>query len=104
MYRQDFVNHVKKGNDVKISYVGAALISMTFAGAVAAAECTPESMQARAMAVTTEVQKLAATDPQKMNEVMTKMATAAQEMQQGGDLNDVCKLYDELEAELANAG
>lgn len=61
-------------------------------------------LQAHAIAVTTDVQKLAATDPQKMNEIMTKITTAAQAMQQGGDMDDVCALYEELEAELKNAG
>lgn len=84
-----------------VSALSALTLTVAVSGtSLAAAECTAEGLQERAMAVTTEVQKLAASDPAKMNEIMTKMGESAQAMQSGGSLEEVCAMYDQLEADL----
>lgn len=56
--------------------------------------CTAEEAQAKAMELSTKMQELAASNPQKAMEIGQKLSSA--QSQATTDLEGACKLYDEL--------
>ncbi|MGS1095689.1 hypothetical protein ACVCNR_14015 [Aquamicrobium terrae] len=60
--------------------------------------CTAEEAQSKAMELSTKMQALAATDPQKAMDVGQKLSAA--QSQAPTDLAGACKTYDELLEEL----
>jgi hypothetical protein len=89
---------------MKMTLMGVALALIVLAPAAHAA-CTLEQLQQKAMAYSQKVQEVAQKDAQKLQrfapraEEATKKYQAA--MAQGGtNYDEVCKLYDELVAEL----
>lgn len=72
------------------------------AASMASAECTQVTLQEKAMEITTKAQALAAADPAKMQDVMTKLQEAGAKVATANptDLQSVCDAYDELLASL----
>jgi hypothetical protein len=68
------------------SYVGAA--------------CTPEEMQAKAMAFQQAATATAQKDAKKYQDVMTTMQKELAELQKANDMDAMCKFYDDLTAKL----
>lgn len=76
-----------------------ALLALSIAfAATPALACTVEEVQQKAMDVSTKMQSLAVSDPQKATEVAQKLSAAQAEAV--NDLESACKLYDEMLAEL----
>lgn len=73
------------------TYILALSVMMAATPAFA---CTTEELQSKAMEVSTRMQALAASNPQKATEIGQKLATA--QSQGATDLEGACKLYDEL--------
>ncbi|MBB6012155.1 hypothetical protein HNR59_001500 [Aquamicrobium lusatiense] len=71
------------------TYILALSIMMAATPAFA---CTAEEVQSKAMEVSTKMQELAATNPEKAMEIGQKLATA--QSQATTDLDGACKLYD----------
>ncbi len=73
------------------TYILALSVMMAATPAFA---CTTEELQSKAMEVSSRMQELAASNPQKATEIGQKLATA--QSQGAADLEGTCKLYDEL--------
>lgn len=78
-------------------------LAFAFVSSTAALACTPEDLQAKATELTNQIQTLVVQDPQKAADVGEKMAAMQAEMQKATDMDGVCKLYDDLLAEIAAA-
>lgn len=83
----------------KLMIVTAALAAMTTP--TFADECTNETLQAKAMEVSTKMQEMAATDPAKIAALTPKLQEAATRFQDGSNLEEACAYYDEILAEMA---
>lgn len=73
-------------------------LSLSLFASSAALACTAEELQAKATEVSTKMQALATSDPQKASEIGTKLASV--QTAQPTDLESACKVYDELIAEI----
>jgi hypothetical protein len=93
---------------MKKTLPGAAL---AFAAAVAVAvpaahaDCTLEQLQQKAMTYSQKIQDVAQKDPQKLQRFAPKAQEAAKKYQEaqaqrGTNYDDICRLYDEILAEL----
>jgi hypothetical protein len=78
--------------------VAAVLAAAVLSGSTAYA-CTPEELQAKAMAVSTKIQALAQKDPQKASEWSQKFA-AQQGSAQPKTMDESCKFYDDILASI----
>lgn len=87
----------------KFVVAAAFIATLSPVAAFAGEECTAETMQAKAMEVSTKLQEMAATDPQKVAEITPKIQEAATRFQDGSNLEEACAFYDELLAEMAPA-
>jgi len=78
---------------MKVSLIALALAML----ASPALACTAEEAQSKATELSTKMQELVATNPQKAAEVGQKLSEA--QTQSVTDLESACKLYDEMLAE-----
>jgi len=78
----------------------AVAITVTASSAFASDSCSPADLQKKSMELNTQLQALAAKDPQKMQQLTVKMQTQATAAQTSGDMGQLCKLYDELLADI----
>ncbi len=83
----------------RVLFTATAILGLAAAPAFAE-DCTAETVQTKAMEVSTKIQALAATDPAKMADLMPKMQEAATRFQDGSNLGEACAYYDEMLAEL----
>ncbi|KJZ19581.1 hypothetical protein [Loktanella sp. S4079] len=83
-------------NSLKLS----AIIAFASMATTAAAECTEALVQEKTTEISTGVQALAATDPEKMMEITTALQTAMTEAAAAEDMEAVCTSLDEILAEL----
>lgn len=74
------------------------ILTFALASSSAALACTPQELQAKLTQLTTRIQTLAATNPQKVTDVSQKLGPL--QARQTTDLDGVCKKYDEFLAEL----
>ncbi len=68
--------------------------------ALAQDECTAESVQAKALEVSTKMTAMATTDPMKLAELSPRIQEASVKFQDGANLEEACTFYDEILAEL----
>jgi DNA-binding protein H-NS len=92
---------------MKKTLIGAAF-ALIVAAPAANAACTLEQLQQKAMAYSQKVQEVAQKDAQKIQRFAPKAQEAGKKYQEamaqrGTNYDDVCKLYDELIAELDKA-
>lgn len=79
--------------------IALSALAFTVAGAMA---CTPEEVQAKATELSTHLQELVAKDPVKAGEVGQRLgAMQGHDVASIKDLGKVCKLYDDMLAEVA---
>ncbi|MGI9373364.1 MAG: hypothetical protein ACR2OJ_12780, partial [Hyphomicrobiales bacterium] len=63
------------------------IIAIAFCGFTSSAlACTPEEMQAKAIAASTALQQLASKNPTRVQEIMTEMQNKAAEVQSSNDM------------------
>ncbi len=89
---------------MKTYLIGAAL-ALAVAAPAAHAACTLEQLRDKAMAYAQKVQEVAQKEPQKLQKFAPRAEEAAKKYeealaQRGANYDDLCKLYDELVAEL----
>jgi len=77
----------------------AGIIMLAALSGPAASACTPDELEAKMNAVAAKVQDLAQRDPQKVSEWNQKFA-AQQGAAAPASLDDLCKLYDRMLADL----
>jgi hypothetical protein len=77
----------------------AGIIVLAALSGPAASACTPDELEAKMAAVAAKVQDLAQRDPQKINDWNQKFA-AQPGAAAPGSLDDLCKLYDQMLADL----
>lgn len=86
---------------ILMPFAVAGLLALSAATALA---CTAQDVQAKAMQVSQKMQELAQKDPNKLQAVSAKAQEGAQKLQAamgaGKGLEEVCKFYDELLAEM----
>ncbi len=70
--------------------------------AMPALACTPQDVQAKATQLMTEAQQLAMRNPQAAADWSKRASEAQARAQQATDLPQICKLYDEVLADLRN--
>jgi uncharacterized protein YjgD (DUF1641 family) len=77
-------------------------IAMIFAAAAttAAAECTDAEISTKTTEISTGLQALAMTDPEKMMEYTTALSTAMEAASQADDVEAVCTSLDEILSEM----
>ena len=90
---------------MKKTLIAAALV-LSVAAPYAHAACTQAELQQKVMTFTQKYQELAQKNPQKLQEFAPKAQAATQKYQQSAasgstNYDEVCKLYDELNDELA---
>jgi hypothetical protein len=78
----------------------AAAIALTALSSAAASACTPEELQAKAMAVSAKITDMAQKNPQKASEWSQKFAAQSQAATQPKSVDETCKMYDDLLASL----
>ena len=83
----------------------AATLAAVLAAPAAHAACSVTELQQKVSAFTQKYQELAQKNPQKLQEFAPKAQAATQKYQQAAssgsaNYDEVCKLYDELNAEL----
>ena len=78
----------------------SAAIALTVFASAAAAECTDETIQAKTMEISTGMQALAASNPEKMMEITTALQTAMTEAAAAEDIEAVCASLDEILADM----
>ena len=83
-------------NTLKLS----AIVAFAAFATSAAAECTEESIQAKTMEISTGMQALAATDPDKMMEISNELQVAIAAAAEADDIEAVCTSLDEIQAKL----
>lgn len=79
----------------KLTLCLAAAVFMFSAG-IASAACTPEELQAKATTVATQLQTLAQKDAAKFQQVVQDFQQKSTELSQKGDMDELCKYYDEM--------
>lgn len=84
-------------NVLKIS---AAVAFAAFA-TTASAECTEESMQAKAMEISNGLQALAATNPELLMEISTDLQTTMAAAAGAENMDAICAFLDETTAKMA---
>lgn len=82
---------------IRHAFVALALVAGSATASFAGEECTAETLQAKAMEASTAMQQLAATDPEKLQEIATEL----QELQTSaatanGDYSELCDAYDSI--------
>jgi hypothetical protein len=80
--------------------LAALALTVAFSAPALAEECTAELAQAKSMEVNAGLQKLAAKDPQRMQEVATEMMEKSAMFENAEDLSEVCEYYDDLLEEM----
>ena len=78
----------------------ALALTVAFSAPALAEECTAELAQAKSMEVNAGLQKLAAKDPQRMQEVATEMMEKSAMFEHADALSEVCEYYDGLLEEM----
>jgi hypothetical protein len=82
-----------------------AVAGLLMVSTAAALACTAQDVQTKAMQVTQKIQELAQKDPSKLQTISTKAQEGSQKLQAamaaGKGLDEVCKFYDELLAEMS---
>ncbi len=91
---------------MKKSLIGAALALVALAPAANAA-CTQAELQAKAAAYSKRVQEVIAKDHTKAQALSIKVQESAQKLQEamnqpGSGMDEVCRFYDQLLAELGS--
>ena len=85
---------------MKAFFLSAALI---FAAATPSFACTPEELTAKATDVSQKLQEMMAMDAQKANAILEKVTAKQSQMMKPDmmmDVEDACKFYDEILADL----
>jgi len=80
--------------------VFAGVLALAALSASAGYACTPDELQAKIAAVSEKLQEVSQRDPQRADELKKKFAAQQQGTAEPKTIDDLCKLYDDMLAEM----